>query len=357
MSAIDNAFIKIYQHEAETKIPRPKMAGASRVGRRGITVSSSDVKMSQVVASAGNSESPPDASSRPEVPVSQARLGGVASGRPDSSEGLQAVPGPEAEETEILWRHEPHTKIPAPHVEVQSFDSGMTVEGTTSNADLDLTQFRPAWEVDHFRWPAICDELQRDWAAPLTGIVRSVVRQAWRGGNVVSVTQFGRFEGCTTLALCLARIAASFHIRVVLVDGNPQNPDVGPSLGLTYDGGWETTGVEHPLEESAIGSLEDRLVVLPLGATEQPSLMDDPAARQSLLERLADAFELVVLDAGPVFVAAHRWFSQPCVGKIGSALIVRDVRRTDAAQLDDVCCRLSGAGIINMSVVENFQFG
>jgi hypothetical protein len=44
------------------------------------------------------------------------------------------------------------------------------------------------------------------------------------------------------------------------------------------------------------------------------------------------------------------------VGQIGSALVIRDVRRTDAAQLDDVCCRLRGAGVINMSVVENFQF-
>ena len=86
-------------------------------------------------------------------------------------------------------------------------------------------------------------------------------------------------------------------------------------------------------------------------------MMDDPACRLSMLERIANCFELVVLDAGPVFVAAHHWFSQPCVGKLGSALIVRDVRRTDTAQLDDVCCRLRGAGVANMSIVENFQFG
>jgi Mrp family chromosome partitioning ATPase len=192
---------------------------------------------------------------------------------------------------------------------VAQFQSGIT--GAVNVAEADSLPFQPAWEVDRFRWPVICDDLQRDWASPLTGIVRSVVRQAWCGGKVVAVTQFGRSEGATTLALCLARIAAAFQIRVALVDGNAQNPDVGPSLGLRYDGGWEATGRDYPLEESAIGSLEDRLVVLPLGAVDQPSLMDDPAARRNLLERLVGAFELVVLDAGPVFVAAHRWFSQP----------------------------------------------
>ena len=356
MSATDNAFIKIYKHKADAKTPRPNIAGGTRVDRRGITVSNSNVKVSQVVASAGTHAMSPETAAAPSRPLLSPNLARVDAPHPDRIQRDSPADGDPPDTADRLWRHESHAKIPTPHVDVARFESDMTVQGTAPQPDLTGPQFRPAWEVDRFRWPEICDELQRDWAAPLTGIVRSIVRQAWRGGNVVSVTQFGRFEGATTLALCLARIAAAFHIRVAIVDGNAQNPDVGPLLGLQYEGGWETTGLDRPLEEAAIGSLDDRLIVLPLGATEQPTAMDDPAARRCLLERLANSFELVVLDAGPVFVAAHRWFSQPCVGKIGSALIVRDVRRTDGAQLDDVCCRLRGAGIANMSVVENFQF-
>jgi Mrp family chromosome partitioning ATPase len=186
--------------------------------------------------------------------------------------------------------------------------------------------------------------------------VRSIIRQAWQGGNIVAVTQAVRGEGATTLALCLSRIASAFQIPVALLDGHRHNSGVATALRLHFEQGWDETSPTHPLEESAIRSLEDGLVVLPSrGGDPQRDWEVPTELRARLLEELSSSFELVVVDMGPMFVAAHDWFSTQLAGRIGCALVVRDVRTTEPAQTDDVCHRLRSAGVQNVSIIENFQ--
>jgi Mrp family chromosome partitioning ATPase len=357
MSATDNAFIKIYTHDDESGVPRPAMAGAAH--RSSTASGNRRLRMSKLAAAANGTSPPlalPPLESPQEASLERSSAHQVPSTPTDRDSLGATVSNGGAEWSDHVRPDGPHAMMSPPHVAPDRFQTGNDEQGDlieTESSDL----FRPAWEVDRFHWPPICEQLQRDWASPLTGIVRSVIREAWRGANVVAVTQFGRSEGSTTLALCLARIAASFHVRVAVVDGNRQNPDVALALGLKCESGWELTRSDRPLEEAAVGSVEDGLVVLPMIApASEPSVAIESESRADLLERLSGAFELVVLDAGPIFVAAHDWFSPPCVSKVGSALIVRDVRCTEAAQVEDVCCRLRGAGVGNMSVVENFQF-
>ena len=354
MSNTDSAFIKVYQHHTDHGTPAPMMAGGVRVRDDGIVIASNRSTVTQVVASA----TAPTASTTqsatsdliaaaPTEAITRESTARATQGKTSSTVAFTDSE-PQTQKSKS-WRDPAHGAIPAPHLDAARFK-----QSTVASRPPSRPQFRPAWEVDRFQWPEICEQLQREWSSALTSIVKSVVREAWRGSNIVGVTQFARAEGATTLALCLARIAASFHIKVALVDGNTQHPDIGGALGLRVEHGWEPTAAGHSLEESAIRSLEDRLVVFPL-ADPPTEATQDTGYLASVLERLGDNFELVVVDTGPVFVAAHHWFAPALCGKLGSALVVQDIRRTESTQVNDVCSRLRAADVSNISIVENFQ--
>ncbi len=218
----------------------------------------------------------------------------------------------------------------------------------------------PDWEVDQFRWPSVCERLAQNATGALSRIVRPLLTEAWKGQNVVAVTSFSQGEGVTTVALAIARMAASYNVSVALVEGDLENSTIGQALGVAHDGDWNDGPPATHLKSAAIGSLQDKLVVLPL---KRPGTRNggDPSTHRSaddrarMLFELSDAFELVIIDAGPMFTAAYRWFCETVGDTIDRALLVRDVRTTTAAQLDDACARLSHAGLPAVAVVENFS--
>ena len=220
----------------------------------------------------------------------------------------------------------------------------------------DARPFRPQWEVDGFDFPAICQELHQKSAEGLAELLRAVLTRAWRGKNVVAFTSFGHSEGTTTVALCIARLAASFSARVALLDGNIEHPTLAEALDLEVSASWSDMSRDVPLVEAAIGSADDRMVVLPLVAENEEEWKN--AARQragSVIASLADSFDLVLIDAGPIYQAAHVWFSANHGPVIHTATVVRDLRRTANSQLEDVCLRLQQAGIQDVAIVDNFR--
>ncbi len=227
---------------------------------------------------------------------------------------------------------------------------------TDSPSAVKSVEWLPDWEVDQFRWPSVCQRLAEHAATPLSRIVRPLLNGAWKGQNVVAVTSFAKGEGATTVALSIARMAASYNVSVALVEGDLDDPTIGSSLGIAFDDDWTNGSEAARLNAAAIGSLHDKLVVLPLkrpgaNVVELPRSAD---ARAKMIFELSDAFELVIVDAGPIFTAAYRWFCDMVGDTIDRALLVRDVRHTTVAQLDDACARLSDAGLPAVAVVENF---
>lgn len=284
---------------------------------------------------------------------------------------LPNVPG-QAEPTERLptmaevRRHRYDTRQTdrrsEPHVDAHHFEGprgGVAVtsdsQETTPGSQVPPGGLAATWEVDRFRWPDICTRLQSGAAARLTSVLRSVLHSAWRGQSVVAVTSFTRGEGDTTVALCLAQMAAACRVRAALVDGDWENPRIAAALGLDLEQGWEALSAKVGMSDVAIKSLEDDLFVLPLRPPARPQSTDLDQRAHEMLQTLSAAFELVILDAGPMFTASRRWFRPNMTPSVHTALVVRDVRNTDEHQVDDVCTRLSGAGIAGVAIVENFQ--
>jgi Mrp family chromosome partitioning ATPase len=173
---------------------------------------------------------------------------------------------------------------------------------------------------------------------------------------VIAVTSFGRCEGRTTLALALARLACGINARVGLVDGDIEHADVAQQLSLAFDQGWESWEQHTPLGEVAVVSIREQLTLLPIGpksgSRAEPQIQQ---RAQTMLDVLRSHLDLVFVDAGPMYIAAHRWFRSDHPLGFDAALVIRDVRQSNVDQVDDVCCRLIQAGIQDAAIIENFQ--
>lgn len=295
-------------------------------------------------------------SSQSEVPAPHISPVAFAKARGESTKATPSVqpaqPMPPATQAALTKATQ---RIPSPELEVVPSETQAPTHAAPT-ARPARQNFAPAWEVDAFQWPSVCGQLDTLRSQSLSNFVRAILADAWDGAKVVAVTQSGRGEGSTTLSMCLAKWAAMFTGRVALIDGDMMKPRVAQSLGLSFGHGWEETSTASPLTEAAVSSIADRLVVLPLGP-KAGILAADPDRQlgRNVLQQLSNSFELVILDAGPMFDAAYNWFSDPCAAAIDSVLIVQDVRKTSAEQITDVRRRLCEHGLDRVSVVENFQ--
>jgi capsular exopolysaccharide synthesis family protein len=109
-------------------------------------------------------------------------------------------------------------------------------------------------------------------------------------------------EGKTTTACNLALTLALSGARVVLVDGDLRKPAVGTLLGI--DSGAGLTNVlagQHALADVILSVQRGTLAVLPSGPTPpNPSELLGSQHMASLLETLAEQYDVVVIDAPPL---------------------------------------------------------
>ncbi len=288
--------------------------------------------------------------------------------------GTESASGPSPRST--MRRHLPHPILP-PHGSLAAIGSAPMTEADTRVSTRDrghvttrldpserhpiapphrAHRFRPQWEVDAFAFPSVCDRLQSESSQGLANLLRSVLEQAWSGRNIFAVTSCSRGEGVTTVTLCIARMAAAAHVRVAVLDGNLESPTIGSSLNLQVERGWLASERTSNLAESAIGAERDALVIFPLCATEALPTQEPPCALASqVLQTLGGAFDLVLLDAGPMYQAARLWYRPEVCLSLHASLIVRDIRNTSGGQIDDVCHRVRDSGVRDVAVIHNFE--
>ncbi|MCA9185471.1 MAG: hypothetical protein R3E01_23180 [Pirellulaceae bacterium] len=225
--------------------------------------------------------------------------------------------------------------------------------GTTSAL---IGDFRAQWEVDRFAWPVPCQRLLAAASVRISDIVRRLVAQVRENRKVTVLTSFSRGEGCTTLALCLAKFAAASGHSVALVDGHLYEPSLATHLGMQCDIGWQDLRQMLPFAETAVYSLDDQLTVFPAAFQSDAGSEMMHARAAGLVDCLSENFDLILIDGGPMFEAAHYWFEVGIEDRLDAAIVVRDVRHTVTQQIDDVCCRIAESGIRDIAIVENFQY-
>ncbi|MCA9264342.1 MAG: hypothetical protein KDA60_10860 [Planctomycetales bacterium] len=222
--------------------------------------------------------------------------------------------------------------------------------------ELEAELILPQWEVDALRWNDVCNRLQRSSQTRLSQIVRSLMEKKPGDCNVVGITSYHRGEGRTTIALALARLAGGVNAKVAIVDGDIENPQLAEHVGVAFDSGWERLPDNEPLGEAALMAIHEQLVLLPIGQSSFSVAESTIRTRaKRMMDQLQQEFDLVIVDTGPMFTAAHRWFCAAFELGFDSSLVVRDVRSSSPDQVDDVCCRLIESGIDQAAIIENFQ--
>ena len=214
----------------------------------------------------------------------------------------------------------------------------------------------PAWEVDRFLWPALCEKLLKDdhsYFAQAGGKIVSAVRD---GLKSLAITGSRRGEGRTTLALCLARSAAQAGLKVALVDADFSRPQLASSLGLEVTASWHEAALgKSPLSEAAVQSREDNITVLPLDASTAAAALSlsDPRLTKALRDA-ARAFDLLVLDLGPTAAGDESLFPDNEPPPADAAIVVRDLRYSTPSESQAIGERLSLSGIEAVGIAENF---
>jgi Mrp family chromosome partitioning ATPase len=175
--------------------------------------------------------------------------------------------------------------------------SAFAMKGPTVEA-----QFKPALEVDEFRWSAACETILRRHRDRLRPAVLTLLAADEAGRSLIGVGAPAPGAGCTTILACLARLLVEAGKTVAIVDGNFAAPGLARQLGLAVDAGWEDVlAGRAPLAEGVIYSLADRIALLPLAAGGQAAAEQLQSIHASVTAGvLRYHYDIVLVDLGAI---------------------------------------------------------
>lgn len=229
-------------------------------------------------------------------------------------------------------------------------------EESTSPLPKDEDELSPDWEVDQFVWPEICSQLLASEAKYFEHVGRRLAAATTESQQVLMVSGSRRGEGRTTLALCLARCAASAGVKVALLDADLQNPQLAARLGVETPCGWlDVLQQKSPLNEAAIASVDDGVTLFPLSGEGTGGVQLDDERVVALLERISANYPLVIIDSSPLSAEQLHPFVRYKRNPIDAAIIVRDLRYTTAKKAITTAEQLIDSGVEAVGIAENFR--
>ena len=245
----------------------------------------------------------------------------------------------------------PPTPSAAPAGERRPLSSFVTPQSLPPQA------FRPVFEVDAFRWPAITTQLLSTHAQTLAPVAEQLLVASEEGRSMVGITGARPGVGATTIHLCLARLLASAEKSVAIVDADFVNRSLARNLGLEFDTGWENVlAGQTSLAESVIHSLGDKIALLPLVGHITP-VADLLASIQTSVSAgvLRYHYDVVLFDLGAAGQEPQWSTAQEIIEhcRIDASIIVADSQHTDTASLLHVDQLMSLLGSTCLGMIGN----
>lgn len=233
---------------------------------------------------------------------------------------------------------------------------GTAVEVAEAVAEPPVKAAVPLWEVDRFHWPKTCEKLLGTEGSYFAHAGEKLLAAVRDGLRVLAITGTRRGEGRTTLALCLARVAAQAGVQTAIMDADFARPQLASKIGLEIAHGWQDAALgKIPLSEAAVKSLADNVTALPLETSAVGARLSLADPRVTATIRAAAAtFELLILDLGPVGPGDEIAFPAGERCPLDAAIVVRDLRFATLAESETIGHALSDAGIEAVGIAENF---
>lgn len=211
------------------------------------------------------------------------------------------------------------------------------------------------WEVDEFAWPNEMIRLEHEQSEYFRYAGEKLRDASREGLKSMAVVATRAKEGCTTMAIFLARAAAAAGARVALLDANLDHPELEQKLGLDFSEGWQQSlRGQSTLSEAAVMALDSGLTLLPLSPDHRIASLTDPRISQVLRET-AVAFDLVIIDAGVAPAGDVPLFESGAECPVAAALVVRDLRQTSEIETLATASKLKSLGIDAIGIAENFS--
>jgi Mrp family chromosome partitioning ATPase len=239
-------------------------------------------------------------------------------------------------------------------LQAERVESARIVEADLRRARVRV--FNPVWEVDRLQWPAVCIELIRQQEESLLRIASNLRNACDEGLQVLAVTSSQAGEGRTTVACCLARLAAISGLRVAFVDGDLDNPTLAYQTNLELDSDWKMALADRlPIEEIAVHSIEDQVTLIPLlEPVDEEEFAADDDRIAAMLRRLTESFDLVLIDAGPLDSIRTLITPMCAQGVINAVVHVVDYRVSTTQSIESSLRRIRSSGVSSVGLVENF---
>lgn len=303
MSAVDQAFIRAYAHDAASptslKLPGEttsaerspyRTTGASRVGAA--TSHTATLRIDPAAQRSATSRS----AAAPDVQIAAP----AQYVRRNADEPWELI---ERRETSDLGRTDEIERAAAPG----SVDVDRRPLSAWSPRTSVVATFQPAVEVDTYIYSETCERLVTSFAPSWHGAIDAALGAVDRGQSMLGVTGVAPGSGCTTTVICLGRLLARQGLRIAWVDGDFHSPQLARELGLAVEAGWEQVlDGRTPLAECAVASLDEPIVLLPLlqGGAAASSKIDNVQASVAA-SVLRYHFDVVLFDLGALSVASQ----------------------------------------------------
>lgn len=160
-----------------------------------------------------------------------------------------------------------------------------------------------AWDVPAFRWPTVTDQILSidQMMSSLTKNCESLLSPF---GKTIVVTAPTRGQGTTTMTLTLARAFAAQKKRVLIVDGDIMQPTLSSTLGVDGVNWYDNHASQEAVGECIVHGRESGVCLMPLNApvsNVQPYSAPIFDLLESQIDKVRGEFDLVVIDAGPVW--------------------------------------------------------
>jgi Mrp family chromosome partitioning ATPase len=297
----------------------------------------------------------PATRSADDEPIVEMRIDRAVAASPRQSKSIAekpelAVPAPvEAPPSKTEAAEAEAVDTNAVHPKETQLDSTLPESSGTDDAAVTYVPFQAVWEVDVFDVPNPVADLFFEGAL-FQQIAERMSDAVSSGLRSVLVTSTKPGEGRSSVAIGMAMAAAASGIRVALVDADSESPSLADELRLELQYGWvDVIRRGLPIKEIAVQAVEDGVTLIPL---MPPGVR--PAATGfemvQLIDLLTSNFELIILD-GPTSLSPGL---HQCAAKVDSAVIVRDVTRTDELAICELSNRLQKSGVRGVGLVDNF---
>lgn len=200
------------------------------------------------------------------------------------------------------------TMAAEPVVSETQADATTPTNEPTEPSSFEIPAAAAAWDVDAFRWPLLSNQLiasAADSIQQLYDHIQSTTTDLSDNPTSpkrIAITANGRGEGCTSIAISLARWAAASGNRVLMIDADLASPSLTTAIGLEQGLSW-VDGIRRNDKpaEVIVRSKDTNICVMPMAPVKSRSEMPTTVFNQlgSFVGSVERHFDWIIIDAGP----------------------------------------------------------